>query len=443
METQQEQQKKNDQFQNEQVSVVIHHKPKCKIEFEVDASKELVQAARRKAIREIAKQVSLPGFRKGRAPDEMIVQRYPSDVDRAWQEAIADTAFRESIKLTKVPLLSRDSKVTFKTVSHSQEGAKLTLSFETEPKLPKIDPATIVLKDVPRPEVNDEKVEETIKQVQLFFADWKEIKDRAVKEGDYVLLDVDVIDEEPPVRLFSNTRFEVTPKSMAQWMRSLVIGMKQGESKEGVSVADDDAKPEDKANFKPKKVKITLKAIEEATVPPVDEAFAKRLGVNSLEELRKSLLAHLNRQADAHVQEKLREQVSEVLLSQFPFELPTSLIEKETNFRMKQLLEDPHFQKEWTAMKEEERKKMVESIYTQSEKAVRLFYLCRKIIADGKLSITAQDLPKPPSTPLEALIAPQSPYHPHEHSEVRQAETYSRLVLEKAEDYIIAHAKKS
>src|SRR5579872_3906440 len=102
METQQEQPEKNDQFQNEHVRVVVHEKPKCRIEFEVEASKALVQEARRKAFREIAKQVSLPGFRKGRAPDELILKKYPSDVDRAWQEAIADAAFRESIKLTKI-----------------------------------------------------------------------------------------------------------------------------------------------------------------------------------------------------------------------------------------------------------------------------------------------------------------------------------------------------
>ena len=49
-----------------------------------------------------------------------------------------------------------------------------------------------------RPEVNEEKVEETIRQVQLFFAEWKHITDRPVQEGDFVLLDVDVIEEDPP-----------------------------------------------------------------------------------------------------------------------------------------------------------------------------------------------------------------------------------------------------
>ncbi|MBI2742946.1 MAG: trigger factor [Chlamydiales bacterium] len=435
-----ENQSETHDFSNDSVRVVVHHKPKCRVELEVEVKPSLVHTAHKKAIRSLSKEISVPGFRKGKAPDEVVIKKYPQDLDKAWQEMIADVAFRESISLCKVPLLSKDTKITFKMQSHSMDGAKLFLTFDTQPKLPTINPKEIQLKEVPRPEVNDEKVEETIRQVQLFFAEWKEIKDRPVKEGDYVLLDVDVIDEEPPVRLFSNTRFEATKKSMAEWMRKLVIGMNVGDQKEGVSVPDEDAKAEDKAALKPKKVRLVLKTIEEALPPPVDDAFAVKLGVANLEDLRASLLKHLNKQADAHVQEKLREQLNEALLNQFPFELPNTLIEKETQFRMKQLAEDAHFKKEWEAMKEDDRRKMVESIYTQSEKAVRLFYLCRKIIADAKLTITADDMPKAPTNMLEALMIPQPNYHAHDHSEVRQAETYSRLVLEKAEDYLISQA---
>ncbi|MFI5334753.1 MAG: trigger factor [Chlamydiales bacterium] len=428
------------ELSNDAVRVVVHHKPKCRVELEVEAAAVLVQAARRKAVKTVAKEVSLPGFRKGKAPEELVLRKYPQDVDKIWQEAIAEDAFREAIKLAKIPLLHKDTKITFKMISHSQEGAKLTLTFETEPQLPIIDPKKIHLKDVPRPEVNDEKVEETIRQTQLFFAEWQEINDRPVQEGDFVRLDVDVIDEEPNTRIFSNTRFEVTEKSMAEWMRKMVLGMRKMESKEGTSVPDESANVDDKAALKPKKVRITAIAIESAKVPPIDDEFAKKLGVENLVDLRKSLFTHLSRQADAHVKEKQREQLSEILLTEFPFDLPSSLIEKETQFRMKQLFEDPHFQKEWKEMSEEDRKKMVEAIYTQSEKAVRLFYLCRKVIADAKLTITAEDMPKPPTNTLEALMAPQPAYHAHDHSEVRQAEVYSRLVLEKAENYLIEQA---
>ena len=64
----------------------------------------------------------------------------------------------------------------------------------------------------------------------LFFASWQHVNDRPIQEGDFVLLDVDVIEEIPAVPLFVKTRFEVTEKSMAKWMYELVVGRNKGDS---------------------------------------------------------------------------------------------------------------------------------------------------------------------------------------------------------------------
>lgn len=429
------------QFSSSEVKVTIHRKPACLVEFEVESSKELVEKAYKSAIKDVAKEVSLPGFRKGKAPDDMVVKNYPKEVDRRWQECIADLAFRESGKLANVPLLQKDSRVTFKMKSHSHENASLTLTFETHPVIPTVDPKTITLKKVERPAVNDEKVQETIRQMLFFFAEWKPVTDRPVKEGDYAMLDVDVVEETPATPLFSNTRFEVSDKGMAKWMKDLVVGQTAGASREGVSVADTDATEAEKKEFKPKKVRVVIRSIQEATLPALDDSFAKKVGVANLDELNQSITRLLNDQANAHVRQALRDQASEALLIHYAFDLPASLIERETHFRMKQLLADTQFQKHWQGLSDDEKRKMVDSLYQQSQKAVRMFYLCRKIIADAKISITAEDLPKPPSTPLEVLVNPTGALHDwNQNPEIQHAEAFSRLVLEKAEDYVIDNA---
>ncbi len=198
--------------QNDKVRFTVHHKPSCIVEFDIEGLEPLVKSAHKKAIRVIAKEVSLPGFRKGKAPDEMILKNFPQEVDKEWQQEIANIAFQECHKLSTIPVLHRDAKITYKMKSHSPSGALLVLSFETEPKIPHVDPKLIQLKPVKRPEVSDDKIEETIRQVQLFFAQWHHVKDRPVQEGDFVLLDVDVIEETPATPLFSHTRFEVDRK---------------------------------------------------------------------------------------------------------------------------------------------------------------------------------------------------------------------------------------
>jgi trigger factor len=428
-------------FENGQISVTVHRKPASRVEFDCQVSKEIVEAAHKDALKEVAKEVSLPGFRKGRAPAPLAQKHFPSQVDQRWQEIIASKAMQEAEKLTKISPLTRSTRVTFSMKKHNLEaGAHLTIQFETEPVIPTINPKDLELKTVERPVVDEKKIEETIRQVRFFFANWQPVEDRAIEKRDFVVLDVDNIETSPPERVFSNTRFEVEEERMAKWMMDALLGKRMNDAVEAVSVADDTASEEEKASFKPKKTLISVRAILKAELPPLDDDLAKRLGVNNVADLREQIGRLLNKQADAHVQEKLRAQVSEQLLNKFPFELPYSLIERETQFRMRHLLQDPQFQQYWGNMNEEARQKSIMSIFDQSQKAVRMFYLCRKIAENAKISVTPQDLPPPPNTTLEALLQPTpQPLHGAE-QEVQQAEAFSRLLLEKAEDYLIANA---
>lgn len=429
-------------LQNEQVRFTIHPKPSCVIELDVEAFEPLVKAAHKKAIKKIAKEVTLPGFRKGKAPDQMIAKNFSQEVDKQWQQEIANATFQQCLPLTKIPVLHRDAKITYSMKSHSPSGALLTLSFETEPKPPYVDPKQMQLKSVKRPEVNEDKVNETIRQVQLFFANWKKITDRPVEEGDFVILDVDVIEETPALPLFEKTRFEVTEKSMAKWMRELVLGKNVGDSMEGTSVPDEDASHEDKETLKPKKVRVTIRSIDTATLPELNDQFASKLGVSSVEEMRTKITDLLNKQADAHVVEAERELVSEFLLTQYPFDLPATLIEKETQFRFRQLLQDAEFQKYWENLTNEERKQSIKTVHEQSEKAVRMFYLCRQIVKEANLTINPTDVPSPSTSPLELLLDPQKMHHHQRNPEMEHAEAFSRLLLEKAEDFVIRNATR-
>ena len=59
----------------------------------------------------VGKEVTLPGFRKGKAPEALVEKNYPKQIDSEWQKCIADLAFRDSVKLTKIPLLNNEPKV--------------------------------------------------------------------------------------------------------------------------------------------------------------------------------------------------------------------------------------------------------------------------------------------------------------------------------------------
>lgn len=427
---------------NESVDFEVLQHPACLIEYKVTASASIVADAKKKALKEVSKQISMPGFRKGKAPDELVLKKYPQDIEKRMKDEIANLSFRECQKISRIPPLNNDAKVSFQIENFNENGTKLSLQFETEPFVPTIDPKLFHLKPVKRPEVSEEKLEETLRQTQLFFAQWTPVEDRGVAEKDFVRLDVVSLEDSTQEPLFENTRFEVAAKSMAKWMSDLILGKHIGDELEGISVPDEDASQEDKENLQPKKVLVRILAIETPEMPEVNDDFARSMGADSVEEMKSRLMDLLETQANEHVIEVKRNQASEFLLAQYPIDLPHSLIEREAHFRMKQMLADQEALSSWKKMNAEGQRQLYQNIITQSAKAVRMFYLCRAIIKEARINISPRDVPQAADTPLENFVNPRQE-HMHDHGEMRQAEVFSRLILEKAEDYLIENSSQA
>ncbi len=424
----------------EEVRVHIHRKPACRIEMTVKTIPQLTKDARKNAIKTVSKEISLPGFRKGRAPDDMILSKFPTDVEKQLHKAIADLAFVAAQKVAKVPLLNNNSPISFDLKKQSEEGAEVLFSFETEPAIPEVDSVGFEAKPVVRAEVGETQVEEAIRQMRFFYAQWKLIHDRPIQEGDYIMIDLDTVEGEEVQRVFHHIRFEVSKARMANWMKQLVEGAKTGDVLDGMSEPDDTATEEEKKEFKPKKVRLSVLKVEEAVLPEMDEEFAKKVGASDVAHMRQSIAGLLNKQADDKVQSELREQVNDYLIDRYPFELPRSLIETEKKHRLGQLTHDPKFKANWQKMSQEERKNLEERLSTESEQAVRLFYLSRQIVQSAKIPVTHQDVQN------EAIATYQS--HAGRDADIDQLpkEVYalalSKLILAKAQDYVIQSGNK-
>ncbi len=73
---------------NENVRFSIHRKPACVVEFDVEATEKLVQTAHKKAIKAVCKEVTIPGFRKGKAPDALVVTKYEPAINKEWEKSL-------------------------------------------------------------------------------------------------------------------------------------------------------------------------------------------------------------------------------------------------------------------------------------------------------------------------------------------------------------------
>jgi trigger factor len=221
---------------------------------------------------------------------------------------------------------------------------------------------------------------------------------------------------------------------MANWMKALVEGAKVGDVLEGTSEPDDTETDEEKNEFKPKKVRVTILKVEKAKLPELNDEFAKKVGAADVDAMRQSIIGMLNKQADEKVHGELREQVNDFLIEKYPFELPHSLIDTEKKHRLQQLAKNPEFRENWQKMIPDEQKTIEKNLENESGQAVRLFYLSRKIVNDAKISITHKEIQDEAIATLRSFGKSKIEKIPKE----VYALALSKIILAKAQDHILA-----
>ncbi|MCI5052434.1 MAG: trigger factor [Simkaniaceae bacterium] len=436
----------SEELSDNEIKLKIETHKNCHIKFFVTVGKEILVEGREAALKKIAKESSVPGFRKGKAPREMILKKFPDAVQRQERESAADVAFKKAQALAKKEILPGNNQISYDVNFYKPgEEAEFVFTFECEPQVPEIDPSKLDLSEVKSEVVDEARVNATLDQIRGFYSQTKPVEDRAAEEGDRVAVDIDDLDSDPPSKAFENQHLMVTDTGMSKWMRDLVVGMKVGDEKEGVSEPNEDDPEEVKKDFQKKKVKVTLKKIEKVEMPEVDDELAKKLGVDTVEQLKERLKEQLVKQVAEGKLHEEREAVAKQLVEKFPFELPMSLLSREIQQRAQSLFQNPNFQQGWAKKTEAEQEEFHKQLVEQATQSIMLFFLCRKVIMENDLTV---EEPKASETPahtsvLDSMFAERGTKDPASMSDEEKSLDLSRRMLQTAEDFLIAKVKKS
>lgn len=328
------------EFKNDNMTVLVMEEPGCLIKLDISVSPTATKAAFSKAVKSINKEVSLPGFRKGRAPDDLVLTHYKKYVEDEWRDIVLNTAFSEALDLIqKYPFNKNTTKQPhIKSVS-KEEGAKFTIEFETAPTVPELVAENFTIPSIAKKEVSEADVKDFIEQMRLRMAEWNDVEGRGIEEGDYVDLDIVSLDE-PGLEICKDGRFKVSKKDMAKWMHKLLMGLTVGNSVEGLS--EKDHKEESCSScgteghehhhhhhddeFKPTNCRITLKAIKKPTLPELNEEFAKRTSSESIEQLHENARKRLESDAENEKNDKIKESLKKQIEENYTFEVPKSFV---------------------------------------------------------------------------------------------------------------------
>lgn len=288
-----------------------------------------------KAYKDIAGQVNVPGFRKGKVPAPVIDQRVGRGT--VLQEAINDAlpqAYSKAVTESKiVPLGQPDIEVTKLEDNKSDVTVEFTAEVDIRPdfELPELSGISVEVPDV---EVPDADVDERVETLRQRFATTTEV-DRAAAEGDVVTLDLKGTQdgEELEDATADGITYKLGSGGMLDGLDEAVTGLKAGESKTFESTLLGGAHRDEKAD-----ITVTVAKVSEQELPAVDDEFAQLVSqFDTVEEMRADLrgsmenMARLDQAADA------RDKVLEAVIGKIDIELPSKLVDAELEARRDQV----------------------------------------------------------------------------------------------------------
>lgn len=327
-----------------------------------------------KAYASIAKQVSVPGFRKGKVPARVIEQRFGRGA--VLEEAINDAvpkAYEEALREKEIVPVGRPEV----DVTEIEDGEKVTFTAEVEVRpefeLPDYKAITV---EVDAAEASDADIDEHIDNLRTRFASLKDV-DRACADGDVLLVDIagstdsgDDVDD-----LSGNAMsYEMGTDGMLPGFDDAVRGASAGETRTFPFTPSNG----DWAGV-PLTVTATVTAVRERELPALDEEFVTMASeFDTVDELREDARTRVGRLKRMEQGQQAREKVNEALMASVDIPVPEGVIAAEV---------DAHFEDGHEASDEQRAE-----IEQQSREALKSQFILDRIAEVEEVSVGESEL---------------------------------------------------
>ena len=369
-------------------------------------SKEEVAAGYSKNLAKYAKNVQLPGFRKGKVPPKVLEQKYG---DSLKQEALADLIdeslnqiFAEEdakdirplpysqprLENDKIPEFSTDKDLVF------------TVVYDVFPTVEVKDFSKIEVKE-PQCEVGEKELNEELKAIQERNAMVIDKKDGdPVEKDNIVTIDYSELNDDGSVVDGSKREgfvFTVGTGENIYKIDDDIMGMKKGDTKEITKTYAKDDADADLAG-KTKKISVTVKAIKVRDLPALDDDLAQDVNekYKTLDDLKKDITKGL----EANLKRKIEEVKSQSLLDQLveknPIVLPASMVAAENEHRWTMMAQQfrttPEQLEKMVAASGQTKESMLEPWAGNAEKMFKARLVVDALLREKNISVTPEEV---------------------------------------------------
>ncbi|HEX3628425.1 MAG TPA: trigger factor [Verrucomicrobiae bacterium] len=378
------------------MNISVENLAPCKKLMRVEVEAKAVDDVFDSVTKEFQKQASLPGFRPGKAPRDLVVKKYNAEItDEAKRKLIGEN-YRKALEEKKLNVIGYPDieEITFGRGQNLQFAATVETAPEFELPEYKGVPAKREEKTV-----TDEDVERALKMLAQQHVKFETVQ-RELRMGDIAVVNYTgtsdgkpITDTAPTARGLTEKKnfwLDIEPNAFIEGFAAQMTGAKAGD-KRTVNV-------DFPADFVTKELQnkkgvfeVEILEVKEKILPPIDDEFAKKYGAENLDKLRAGVRVDLEKELKYSQSRSVRGQVVKSLLERAQFELPETPVANVTRNVVYDIVRDNTRRGISREMIEEQKDAIYSSAAENAKERVRLSFLVQRIAEKEKINVTQED----------------------------------------------------
>ncbi len=307
------------------------------VKLEIIVEAEKFNEALKKSFAKNAKKFNIPGFRKGKAPLNIVKKYYGEGV--LFEDAI-DMIYRDTYP--KALEENNINPIDYPSIDIVQIGEGKEFIYTAEiTVMPEVELGEYKALEVKKNEYNvtDEDVENKLKEAQYRNARVEVKEDKAIEKGDIAVIDFKGFTDDVAFEGGEGTDYELEIGSgtFIDNFEEQLIGLKAGDFKE-VNVTFPEQYGREELNGKPAKFEVKIKTVKVKELPAIDDEFAKEVSeFETLEEYRNDIKANLEEANEIRVKKEYEEAVINAAVANAKIDIPEVMVNREIDGMLKDL----------------------------------------------------------------------------------------------------------
>ena len=318
---------------------------KSNVQLNVTVPKEDVKTQYNDMLKEYSKSLQIPGFRKGKVPQEVLERKFAEALKgeamgRIMESTLQDIFKEDSLPRSEKPLPYAHPELQGEPEFDFDKDLQFSVIYDVLPEV-KIGQWKGLKVEHPYAEVDKKDIEKELEEIRERNAIVMDRDDSAkAAKGDVVTIDYQIYNEDGSPSSISRKDFAFTLGSTTNVYQfdDDIVGMKKGGEKDfNKKFADDFFEPT--LAGQTRKVQITLTALKEKKLPDLDDDLAQDVDekFKTLDDLKNSIKERLDKQLEFRLKEKKLNELLKKIMENTPVTLPDSMINAEVDGRWRRM----------------------------------------------------------------------------------------------------------